>query len=54
MSTYEYKCLKCGHKFEKVMSIEAHDKHQPECPKCKSREVEHAFSPFYAKTTSKT
>lgn len=54
MSTYEYKCKDCGHKFEKVLTIEEHGKHKPQCPECKSNDVEHAFSSFFAKTDSKT
>jgi putative FmdB family regulatory protein len=29
---YEYKCVKCGHRFEKIESVSAPDKKK--CPKC--------------------
>jgi putative FmdB family regulatory protein len=35
LPTYEYVCLKCGHKFEKFQSMKE-DKLK-ECPKCKGK-----------------
>ncbi len=32
MPLYEYKCVKCGHRFEKIESVSAPDKKK--CPKC--------------------
>jgi putative FmdB family regulatory protein len=54
MSTYEYKCQACGHKFEKKLSMAEHDKLHPNCPKCKSKRIEHVLSMFSAKTSSKS
>jgi len=54
MSTYEYQCKDCGEKFEKVLSMSEHDKLDPPCPKCSSKNVEHLLSVFSAKTDSKT
>ena len=54
MSTYEYQCKDCGHKFERRLSMAQHDKSKPDCPKCKSKHVEQLFSMFSAQTSSKT
>lgn len=35
MPLYEYKCVKCGHRFEKIESVSASDKKK--CPKCGAR-----------------
>lgn len=32
MPLYEYKCVKCGHKFEKIESVSASE--TKKCPKC--------------------
>jgi len=40
MPTYEYKCQKCGHKFEKLVF----GKEEIKCPKCQSRMVEKLIS----------
>lgn len=41
MPLYEYRCLKCGHQFEKIQSFSAPD--EKECPVCKG-EVERLIS----------
>jgi putative FmdB family regulatory protein len=38
---YEYRCLKCGHQFEKIQTFSAPD--EKECPVCKG-EVERLIS----------
>ena len=35
MPTYEYICLKCGHKFEKFQSMK--EETLKDCPKCKGK-----------------
>ncbi len=35
MPLYEYKCRKCGHRFEKIESVSASEKKK--CPKCGAR-----------------
>lgn len=35
MPLYEYKCTKCGHRFEKIESMSASD--TKKCPKCAGR-----------------
>lgn len=32
MPLYEYKCVKCGHRFEKIESVSASERKK--CPKC--------------------
>jgi len=54
MPTYEYKCEKCGHQFETVLTVHDHDAHRTAYPKCKSKKVEQLVSTFLTKTDSKT
>ena len=42
MPIFEYKCKKCGFKFEKLVL----GKEKIQCPKCKSTSLEKLFSPF--------
>ena len=35
MPLYEYKCVKCGHRFEKIESLSASE--TKKCPKCEAR-----------------
>jgi putative FmdB family regulatory protein len=42
MPIYEYKCTKCGHKFEKLVF----GKEKLKCPKCGSNVLEKLFSVF--------
>ncbi len=40
MPDYDFKCLDCGHVFEKHLSVAEHDKMQGvQCPKCNSKNV---------------
>jgi putative FmdB family regulatory protein len=54
MPLYEYICKKCQKKFSEVLTIREHDTGKVQCPKCKSRDLEHVIEPFFAKTPSKT
>lgn len=51
MPLYEYKCKKCGNKFEKLVSMSKADDPM-ECPKCKSDESERLLSTFSASVGS--
>jgi len=42
MPVFEYKCKKCGFKFEKLVFGEE----KIQCPKCKSTSLEKLFSSF--------
>jgi putative FmdB family regulatory protein len=46
MPTYEYKCKKCGDRFEQRLGF-FHNHKSVKCPKC-GDEVERVFSPFAA------
>lgn len=40
MPDYDFKCVDCGHIFEKHLSVEEHDKMRGvQCPKCNSNNV---------------
>jgi putative FmdB family regulatory protein len=40
---YEYKCVKCGHRFEKIESVSASE--TKKCPKCGARAQRMASAP---------
>jgi putative FmdB family regulatory protein len=54
MPTYDYRCSKCGKRFQRIESISTHGRKRPVCPKCKSAKVEQLLAPFYAKTVKKS
>jgi putative FmdB family regulatory protein len=54
MPTYEYRCQDCGHQFTTVLRISEHDTAKPPCPKCKSANVQQAFSSVFVKTSRKS
>jgi putative FmdB family regulatory protein len=39
MPTYQYRCEKCGKKFERTETISEHEAIKPKCPKCGSKKV---------------
>ncbi len=45
MPLYEYKCKKCGEKFELRLGF-FHDKKTLKCPACGCEDPERVFSPF--------
>ncbi len=54
MPTYEYKCEKCRKAFHVMMTITAHGKKMPGCPKCGSRKVNQLLAAFFAVTSKKS
>ncbi len=54
MPIYAYRCTKCGHDFERTMTVAEREKARPVCPKCKGRKVEPVLSGFFAKTSRKS
>jgi len=54
MPTYEYRCSKCGNTFERQEHLKDHERGHPQCPKCKSRELEPVLADFFAKTSKKS
>jgi len=51
MPIYEYRCLECGEKFEKLL-LSISSIPQVECPRCGGRKVEKLFSLFGTKSQS--
>lgn len=43
MPIYEFKCMKCNHFFE-ILVMSSDEKHEMECPKCKSPNFERVMS----------
>jgi putative FmdB family regulatory protein len=54
MPVYEYRCLDCQEIFERSEHMDEHPTSSPECPRCKSVNVEQVFSAFFAKTGRKS
>ena len=48
MPTYDYQCMKCGHRFTVLTSIS--EKDQVVCPQCRSRDVSQLFTGCGVKT----
>jgi len=53
MPTYSYKCRKCDHRFQEILSFKEYEEGKRKCPKCGSRSVEQVLETFYAKTSRK-
>ncbi len=54
MPHYEFLCLTCQKKFDKVMHISDLDKGEVACPHCGSKQVEQQVSSFSAVTSRKS
>ena len=54
MPTYDYACSKCRHRFTLSMSVKQYETKRVQCPKCKSRQVEQQWRPFYVVTSKKS
>jgi putative FmdB family regulatory protein len=39
MPSYQYRCEKCGKRFERTETISEHEAARPQCPKCGSKKV---------------
>ncbi|MAM69601.1 MAG: hypothetical protein CMP91_00465 [Gammaproteobacteria bacterium] len=50
MPIYEYKCLDCGHQFEKIVRLNE----KPDCESCNSSNLEKLFTPAGIRTTKST
>jgi putative FmdB family regulatory protein len=51
--TYSYKCRKCDHRFQEILSFKEYEEGKRKCPKCGSRSVEQILETFFAKTSRK-
>ena len=49
MPTYSYKCRKCDHRFQEILSFKEYEEGKRKCPKCGSRSVEQILETFFAK-----
>jgi len=54
MPVYDYLCLDCHKSFETVLTLHEHDKENPECPHCGSKNVEQEATAFFAVTARKS
>jgi putative FmdB family regulatory protein len=54
MPTYEYRCNKCGRKFERNEHVKEHDSKHTRCPECRSTRVTQVLGTFFAKTSKKS
>ena len=51
---YDYVCLECSKPFETAISLNEHDKENPKCPHCGSKNVEQEVAAFFAVTSKKS
>jgi putative FmdB family regulatory protein len=54
MPTYQYRCEKCGKKFERTETISAHEAVKLKCPKCGSKMVSFVPKNVYVVTSKKS
>ena len=54
MPVYDYVCLDCNQTFETALSLNEHDKENPKCPHCGSKNVEQEVAAFFAVTSKKS
>jgi putative FmdB family regulatory protein len=54
MPVYDYVCLDCHKPFETVLTLHEHDKENPKCPHCGSKNVEQEAAAFFAVTSRKS
>jgi putative FmdB family regulatory protein len=54
MPVYDYLCHDCHKEFEKVLTLNEHDKEKITCPHCGSKNVEQEAKAFFAVTSKKS
>jgi putative FmdB family regulatory protein len=54
MPIYQYRCEKCGKKFERTETISEHEAVRPACPKCGSKNVSQIPGNVYVVTSKKS
>ena len=54
MPTYQYRCEKCGKKFERTETISEHEAMKSKCPKCGSKKVSFVPGNVYVVTSKKS
>jgi putative FmdB family regulatory protein len=54
MPTYQYRCDKCGKKFERSETISEHETSKAKCPKCESKKVSQIPGNVFVVTSKKS
>ena len=54
MPLYDYVCLDCHKSFETSLTLNEHDKKNPKCPHCGSKNVQQEAAAFFAVTSKKS
>jgi putative FmdB family regulatory protein len=54
MPVYDYLCLDCHKPFETALTLNEHEKENPKCPHCGSKNVEQEVAAFFAVTSKKS
>jgi len=54
MPTYQYRCDKCGKKFERSETVSEHGTSKAKCPKCGSEKVSQIPSNVFVVTSKKS
>jgi putative FmdB family regulatory protein len=54
MPTYQYRCQKCGAKFERTETISEHEALKLKCPKCGSKKASFVPGNVYVVTSKKS
>jgi putative FmdB family regulatory protein len=54
MPVYDYLCNDCHKEFEKVLTLNEHEKEKITCPHCGSKNVEQEAKAFFAVTSKKS
>ena len=54
MPTYQYRCDKCGKKFERAESMSEHETSNAKCPKCGSKKVSQEPGNVFVVTSKKS
>jgi putative FmdB family regulatory protein len=54
MPTYQYRCEKCGKKFERSETISEHETSKASCPKCGSKKVSQVPGNVFVVTSKKS
>ena len=54
MPTYQYRCEKCGKRFERTETISEHVAVKPQCPECGSKKVTFVPGRVFVVTSKKS
>ncbi len=54
MPVYEYLCKECHKHFEKILTLDEHERGKIICPRCGSKKVEQEPAAFFAVTSRKS